>query len=127
MWERKRERARERESERMRAREFVRACVRSCHLKPYLKFRSKCKKYSNSAKPEVCNVDINKDAFSKMVEESLLYVNSVEALWSKCEFKDSTFRTWKKRTPNVWPKEARGKWLVADLHAIRVGKPVCHT
>ena len=83
----------------------------------HLKIRSKCKKYSISAKPEVCNADINKDAFAKMVEESLLEINSVEAIWSKCDFQDWTFRTWKKRTPNVWPKEARGKWslqIVAD-------------
>ena len=96
----------------------VRVCVRECHLKAYIKIRSKCKKYSISAKPEVCNADINKDAFAKMVEESLLNANSVEAIWSKCDFKDSTFRTWKKRTPNVWPKEARGKWslqIAADL------------
>ena len=94
------------------------AFERECHSKAYLKIRSKCKKYSISAKPEVCNAYINKDAFAKMVEESLLNANSQEAIWSKCEFKDSTFRTWKKRTPNVWPKELQGKWslqIVADL------------
>ncbi len=110
-------------------------CVRAfvCHLKPYLPIRSKCKKYSTSAKPEVCNADINSDAFAKMVEESLLSANSPtavqrllhrsrllnqvpinniisEAMLSKCEFKDSNLRTWKQRIPYFWPKEARGKW-----------------
>ncbi len=87
-------------------------CVRAfvCHLKPYLPIRSKCKKYSTSAKPEVCNADINRDAFANMVEESLLSANSLEAMLSKCEFKDSKLRTWKQRIPYFWPKEARGKW-----------------
>ena len=45
-----------------------------------------------------------------MVEESLLSANSLEAMLSKCEFKDSKLRTWKQRIPYFWPKEARGKW-----------------
>ena len=82
-----------------------------------------------SAKPEVCNADINKDTFAEMVEESLLSANSTEAIFSKCEFKDSNFRTWKKRTPNVWPKKARGNGGRADCcrSANGAGKPVCDT
>jgi hypothetical protein len=77
-----------------------------------LPIQSKCKKYSTShikGKPKVCQNWLNKDAFAKMVEESLMTANKNQWL-DTCAFKDDDGQQRKmvKRVPNFWPKDAQG-------------------
>jgi len=83
-----------------------------------LPIRSKCKKYSTShikGKPKVCNRQINKDAFSKMVEQSLVYPSSFDpgALMKSCDMSQGPGQSVKvKRTPTYWPKDAEGALIL---------------
>jgi hypothetical protein len=90
---------------------------------------SKCKKYSTShikGKPKVCDTQINKDAFSKMVEQSLVYPSSFDAgaVMRTCDLNQGQGQSAKvKRTPRVWPKDAQGA-LEAALSRAKEG-PNC--